>query len=151
MANITIKIQAEPYYNIEAMNNIAMELENGDYALEDGGAAVYEINGDHFKSTVEVLESERKDSVNEINNVFHFIHNVKFERDENGNYYPELVLKAHWPSSTEHIKDKWTRIFRQNDGNETAAMLQLYSDVDKQHRRVMTEWVMDNYDCGSVI
>ena len=89
------------------------------------------------------------DNVYAINNFFYFIYNISFIKDENGRYYPELILKADWPcQSLDHIKEKWMHNFRGVDGNDALGMFHFYADIDNSHRRVMTEWILDNYDCG---
>ena len=87
------------------------------------------------------------DAVNAVNKAFYFIHNAKFVRDENGQYYPEVILKAEWPCGLPHAKAKWMRIIKANH-DTTLSMLAFYAELDNQHRRVMTEWVMENYNCG---
>lgn len=89
------------------------------------------------------------DNVNAINNFFYFIYNISFIKDENGCYYPELILKTKWPcGDLKYIKDKWMQHLRNVDGNETTAMLNFYSDIDSRHRRAMAEWILENFDSG---
>lgn len=88
------------------------------------------------------------DNVEAVNEVFYFIHNTDFEKDETGSYYPKVILEANWPCNRDHIKNIWLRSIQNNDGNTAQALIDFYADVDSKHRRVMTEWVLENYHSG---
>ena len=88
------------------------------------------------------------DAINSINNVFYYIHNARMVRGNDGHYYPEAVLQADFPCGIEHATDKWNGCVRRNDGDTVKAFISFYADLDNTHRKIMTQWVMDNYDCG---
>ena len=58
MAKITIELNADKYYNCEALHDIATEIECGDYITEDDKPHVYRIEGEHFEAEMIIQPSE---------------------------------------------------------------------------------------------
>jgi hypothetical protein len=90
------------------------------------------------------------DNIQAINNFFYWIHNHQWlpgrETDPNDNrYYPDVVMKADWTCDREHMQDKWWIPECSCDAERTMAF---YANLDADNRRIMLEWICNNYDCG---
>lgn len=93
------------------------------------------------------------DNVQAINNFFYWIFNHKMTpgREVNPNddrYYPDVVMEADWACDRRHLMSKW----QGRDCSSVAERaLLFYSELDKTNRRIMLEWICNNYDCGITV
>lgn len=88
------------------------------------------------------------DNIQAINNFFYWIFNRKSSMGNDGNYYPDVVMQAEWTCNREHIMSKW---YGRDCSSEAERALHFYGDLDKENRRIMLEWICDNYDCGITV
>lgn len=54
MANFTVKVKADPYFNVESLVDLSAMLEDRTTDLEDGKKHKLHFSGEHFTATLTV-------------------------------------------------------------------------------------------------
>lgn len=84
------------------------------------------------------------DNINSINNFFYFIKNVRFVKHKTlGEFVPEFLCAWNDP----HLLEKWNEVNEESDELDSA-IINFYAQLDNKNRRIMLEWIENNYDCG---
>lgn len=84
---------------------------------------------------------------NAFNKVFYYIYNFKSVL-YNGSYYPEAIVAPDWTCNTEHIAAKWKDL---DNYPHEKQFLRFYAELDNENRRIMLDWIQDNYQLNSQI
>ena len=71
--------------------------------------------------------------------------------DVDGQYYPDAIVKVEWTCSLLHMQDKWNKWCDKSHGDTDLACIKFYSDLDRNNRRLMLEWIVRNYNGESKI
>ena len=56
---------------------------------------------------------------------------------------PRFLAEAKWTCNLPHMIDKWTSACRSQ--NPDAYLVKFYADLDNENRRILLEWVLQNY------
>ena len=60
MANFTVKVKADPYFNAQSLKDLSVMLEEHPCDLEDGKKHKFLFSGEHFTATVTVEPKKAK-------------------------------------------------------------------------------------------
>lgn len=60
MANFTVKVKADPYFNAESLADLSAMLEDRTSDLEDGKKHKLHFSGEHFTATITVDPKDAK-------------------------------------------------------------------------------------------
>ena len=60
MANFTVKVKADPYFNAESLADLSAMLEDHTSDLEDGKKHNLNFSGEHFTATITVEPKNAK-------------------------------------------------------------------------------------------
>lgn len=81
------------------------------------------------------------------NEVFYYIHNFESVSTPYG-YVPQVLAKAKFTCSNEHIIEKWLH-YTSTTHDPAMAFIQLYAAMDNENRCIMLDWIFENYKSGS--
>lgn len=68
-----------------------------------------------------------------------------------GEYYPDAIMKVKWSCNLLHIIDKWKTTLRKAHDETDLACIRFFSELDRTNRRLMLDWVVNNYNGESKI
>lgn len=67
---------------------------------------------------------------------------ISVRNENDGEWYPTVIMKAEWTCNSQHICDKYMKCLDSVGSNY--ALAHLYGDLDNENRRIMLEWIMSN-------
>ena len=91
-----------------------------------------------------------KDNVQAVNDIFYYMNNCPMVHSNGfygAGYVPDVIVEASWTCSVEHITDKYLGY----DASPDVALFKLYAELDSDNRRILTEWIINNYNSGVAI
>lgn len=91
-------------------------------------------------------------NINAINKWFYFSMNYKSDYydwttmygEKKQDYLPTFIMEVKWACSLDHIIGKWNYILY--DYNGYARMNKFYGELDSTNRKLLLEWVLENYN-----
>ena len=60
-------------------------------------------------------------------------------------YVPEFIKEVKWTCHISHMLEKWTAAATHSQTSD-AYMVQFYADLDDNNRKLLLEWIIQNYN-----
>ncbi len=59
-------------------------------------------------------------------------------------YVPRFLAEAKWTCNFDHMLEKWRNAYCRSNGD--SHLVAFYADIDNANRKILLEWVMNNYN-----